>query len=229
MPEDPAEYVATLAAAGYFEGLRLTEEDKARAEQYQANAERERLKESATDMSSYLQSLRMVMTAGPFDSMNLQRVTQLVNKTNQFNLMTERLSEAEVAARSGDDRWITLQARLVDRFGDNGIIAVLMARVEGAEAVIETWLMSCRVLGRGVEEACLNLLAEAAAAKGVKRLIGQYRPTEKNGMVREMYGNLGFARVSEDAEGGTRWSLELGSFRARPVMIETNVLRELAV
>ncbi len=229
MPEDPAEYVTTLAAAGYFEGLRLTEEDRARAEQYQANAERELLKESATDIRSYLQSLRMVMTAGPFDAMNLGRVTQLVNKTNQFNLMTERLNEAEVAARMKDERWITLQARLADRFGDNGIIAVLMARVQDAEAVIETWLMSCRVLGRGVEEACLNLLAEAALAKGARRLVGLYRPTEKNGMVREMYGNLGFSKLGEAGDGATRWELDLSRFVPRPVMIESNVLREAAV
>lgn len=228
MPEDASGYVTTLAAAGYFEGLRLTEEDRSRAEQYQANAERERLKESATDMESYLQSLRMVMTAGPFDSMNLQRVTQLVNKTNQFNLMTERLSEAEVAARMKDPGWITLQARLTDRFGDNGIIAVLMARVEGHDAVVATWLMSCRVLGRGVEEACLNLLAEAAKAKGATRLVGMYRPTEKNGMVRDLYPRLGFAAL-EGADDVARWELELKGFTPRPVTMEMNVLREATV
>jgi FkbH-like protein len=229
MPEEPSEYVTTLAAAGYFEGLRLTEEDRARAEQYQANAERERLRESATDMKGYLESLRMTMIAGPVDAMSLARVTQLVNKTNQFNLMTERLSEAEVSARMNDPRWITLQARLTDRFGDNGIIAVLMARVEGPEAVIETWLMSCRVLGRGVEEACLNLLAEAAMAKGARRMVGMYRPTEKNGMVREMYGGLGFRKVHEEDDGAARWELELDGFVPRPVTIDVNALREAAV
>jgi FkbH-like protein len=228
MPEEPAEYVTTLAAAGYFEGLRLTEEDKARAEQYQANAERERLKESATDMGSYLESLRMVMIAGPFDAMNMQRVTQLVNKTNQFNLMTERLSEAEVAARMNDPEWITFQARLTDRFGDNGIIAVLMGRMDGPDAVIETWLMSCRVLGRGVEEACLNAFAEAAMTKGARRLVGRYRPTEKNGMVREHYGRLGFAKMEEHEDGSTRWELPLSGFEARAVMIEVNATREVA-
>ena len=112
-------------------------------------------------MAGYLDSLRMVLSAQPFDGVSLARVTQLINKTNQFNLMTERLCETEVAARMNDPRVVTpLQARLTDRFGDNGIIAVLIARVCGTDAVIETWLMSCRVLGRKVEEACLNVLAE---------------------------------------------------------------------
>ena len=227
MPEDPADYVSTLAAAGYFECLRLTEEDRARAEQYQANAERERLKDSATDMESYLQSLRMVMTAAPFDSVSRARVTQLVNKTNQFNLMTERLSEAEIQARMGDKHWVTLQVRLTDRFGDNGIIAILMAEVKGAEAVIETWLMSCRVLGRGVEEACLNVLAEAAQSKGAKRLVGMYRPTEKNGMVRDHYAQLGFSPEQPCRRAETlAWALSLKDYRPAmvPMRIEAGVL-----
>lgn len=226
LPDDPSGYVTTLAAAGYFEGLGLTDEDKARSGQYQANAERERLKESATDMDSYLQSLRMVMTAGPFDSMSLQRVTQLVNKTNQFNLMTERLTEAEVAARMDDPRWITLQARLTDRFGDNGLIAVLMARLEENDTVIESWLMSCRVLGRGVEQACLNMLAESARAKGATRLVGLYRPTEKNGLVRDLYPRLGFTELGDRADGTTMWALDLKTFVPQPVKMEMNVSRE---
>jgi FkbH-like protein len=226
MPEDPSLYIQTIASAGYFEALRVTEEDLARGELYQANAERERLKESVTDMASYLESLRMVLSVQPFDSLGLARVTQLINKTNQFNLTTERLSEAEVAARMNDPRVVTLQARLTDRFGDNGIIAILIARLAGSEAVIETWLMSCRVLGRHVEEACLNTLAESCAALGAETLIGQYKPTEKNGMVREMYRNLGFEMVSEDTAGATRWRLPLKSFTPQPVPMQINVAHE---
>src|SRR5580658_3692734 len=232
LPEEPSAYVSTLAAAGYFEGLRLTGDDRARASQYQANAERERLKDSATDMDSYLQSLRMTLTAGPFDSLNLQRITQLINKTNQFNLMTERLTEPEVLARMNDPRWLTLYARLTDRFGDNGLIAVLMARLEknqaGTDAIIETFLMSCRVLGRGVEQACLNLLANEAQSHVAKRLIGQYRPTEKNNMVRELYPSLGFTPLAE-TEGPLRFSLDLHSFTARPIFMEINLPHEAMV
>ncbi len=228
LPDEPSAFVTTLAAAGYFEALRLTGDDRARASQYQANAERDRLKDSATDMDTYLQSLRMTLTAGPFDAMNLQRIVQLINKTNQFNPMTERLTEPEVLARMNDPRWLTLYARLTDRFGDNGLIAVLMARLEGTDAIIETWLMSCRVLGRGVEQACLNLLATAAQSHGAKRLIGQYRPTEKNNMVRDLYPNLGFTPLAE-TDGPTRFSLDLRDFTPHPVFMEINLLREAMI
>ena len=227
MPEDPAGYAATLAAAGYFEGLRTTEEDHVRSQLYQANAEREQMRETATDIGGYLESLRMTMTVTPFDSLGLTRITQLINKTNQFNLTTQRMTEAEVAALMSDPRMVTLQVRLSDRFGDNGIIAVLMARMcPSNEARIGTWLMSCRVLGRKVEEACLNVLAEACAARGMKRLVGTYRPTEKNGMVREMYGALGFMLIETDEAGGTRWLLPLENFQPKPVPIWMNVLHE---
>ena len=226
MPEDPAGFAGMLAAAGYFEGLRTTEEDRARCEQYKANAKRTQLRETTTDIGSYLESLRMTMVAAPIDEMSLARVTQLINKTNQFNLTTARLTEAEVCGTMRDPKFVTMQVRLADRFGDNGMIAVVMARVSGSEAVIEEWLMSCRVLGRRVEEACLNALVEACEARGVKRLVGVYRPTEKNGMVREMYGALGFARVAGEE---SRWVLELEGYRARVVPIVVDVMREALV
>ena len=229
LPEDPAGYVATIASAGYFEGLKITEEDRVRSQLYQANAERDRLKDSVTDMGSYLESLRMTMTAQPFDAVGLTRVTQLINKTNQFNLTTERCSEAEVAAMMRDPKVITLQVRLVDRFGDNGIIAILIARANGAEAVIETWLMSCRVLGRQVEEACLNVLVEQCAVLGVRALVGLYRPTEKNGMVREMYRTLGFELEETEDSGATRWRLMLDTYEPRPVPMQVEVVREATV
>ena len=174
----------------------------------------------------------MTLTAGPFDTLNLQRIVQLINKTNQFNLMTERLTEPEVLARMNDPRWLTLYARLTDRFGDNGLIAVLMARLEknqaGTDAIIETFLMSCRVLGRGVEQACLNLLATNAQRNGAQRLIGQYRPTEKNNMVRDLYPKLGFTQLPE-TEGPLRFSLDLRDFTPHTVFMEINLLREAMI
>ena len=238
LPDDPALYVPTIAAAGYFEGLRVTEEDRVRSQLYQANAERERLKESVTDMESYLESLDMTLSAQPFDLIGLARVTQLINKTNQFNLTTERLTEAEVTERMRDPRRVTLQARLTDRFGDNGIIAILMARVEGAEAHIETWLMSCRVLGRKVEEACLNLLVERCKRLGARRLIGIYRPTQKNAMVRTLYPGLGFEAAreafeesaeltDEAATGTTQWTLDLHTYMPKPVPMQIDSVFEV--
>ncbi|MDE1155838.1 MAG: HAD-IIIC family phosphatase [Acidobacteriaceae bacterium] len=230
MPEDPAEFVQTLASAGYFEAVRFTAEDRCRAQQYRAGAERERLLEEATDMGTYLRSLQMVLAAGPVDALTLPRVTQLINKTNQFNLTTERLSEAEIHARAKSAEWITLQLRLEDRFGDNGLISVLMARCEGQDAEIASWLMSCRVLGREVERAALGLLVEEARARGVQRLRGSYRPTAKNGMVRDLYARLGFR--AEAADGvEERWVLALDSFaepEPLPFLVKRNEVAALA-
>jgi FkbH-like protein len=230
LSDDPAEFVYTVAAAGYFEGLTVTAEDRARCAQYQANAERERMKETATDMDSYLRSLRMVMTVQAVDSMSLARVTQLVNKTNQFNLMTERMTEAEVAAAMNNPKVVALQVRLTDRFGDNGIIAVLMARLcFDGDAIITNWLMSCRVLGRRVEEACLNALVERCAEMGATRLIGTYQPTEKNNMVKELYSRLGFSKLDAAPSGTARFELKLKDFAPGVTPIRVESLHEAAV
>jgi FkbH-like protein len=160
-----------------------------------------------------------------FDAVGLPRIVQLINKTNQFNLMTRRVTEEEATAMMADPLLLTLQLRLLDRFGDNGMIAVVIGRFAetgSADMLIETWLMSCRVLGRGVEEATLGLVASEAARLGADRLIGEYRPTAKNGMVREHYPRLGFAPLSETpgdlTPGGvTRWVLPLRDFVAKSV------------
>ena len=212
LPEDPALYSRSLAAAGYFEALHLTPEDVVRSAFYDANHERESLKGAATDMAGYLASLDMVLTLQPFDSMNLKRITQLINKTNQFNLTTERLCEAQVAARMNDPDVLTLQARLSDRFGDNGVIAVAIMRLAGTEAVIEQWLMSCRVLGRRVEDACLRAMVELCLGCGVKQLTGIYRPTAKNSVVRDLYARFGFKAAGDCGPGETRWQLALSDY-----------------
>ncbi len=230
LSDDPAEFVYTVAAAGYFEGLTVTAEDRARCAQYQANVERDRMKDRATDMDSYLQSLRMAMTVQSVDSMSLARVTQLINKTNQFNLMTERMTEAEVAAAMNNSKVVALQARLTDRFGDNGVIAVLMARLcPDGDAVITNWLMSCRVLGRRVEEACLNALAERCKELGATRLVGTYQPTEKNSMVKDLYGRLGFSKLDDAPSGTVRWELKLKGFTRAETPIRVESLHEAAV
>jgi len=214
--EDPAFVVQAIADAGYFEGVTVTEEDRERTEQYQANAQRAKLHEQATDLSSYLASLEMQLSWKHFDDLGLSRITQLINKTNQFNLTTRRYSEEQVRALIGDANAVTLQLRLRDRFGDNGIIGILIGKLDGEDLVIDTWLMSCRVLKRRVEEASLLLLAEAARAKGAKRLIGDYIPTAKNGMVKDHYPRLGFGELESDA-GGTRWAVALDDVRVEDV------------
>ncbi|WP_263413013.1 HAD-IIIC family phosphatase [Terriglobus aquaticus] len=217
LPEDPSGYVGTLAAAGYFEALEVTAEDRARAELYRSNAERENLRRSTTDMGGFLQALQMELTWSPFDSIGLKRIVQLMNKTNQFNLTTRRYTEAEVAAMLDDPSVLTLQLRLSDVYGDNGVIALLVGRLaDSATLDMETWLMSCRVLGRNVEEATLNVLVEQARAMGCTRIVGTYRPTAKNGMVRDHYQRLGFAALGQQ-EDATRWELWLDSYASRDV------------
>jgi FkbH-like protein len=217
LPEDPAGFVGCIAAAGYFEGLSVTNEDQERVSQYRANAEREQLRAATTDMGAYLQSLRMELHCSPFDQIGLQRIVQLINKTNQFNLMTRRYTDAEVQAVMADPAALHLQFRLQDRFGDNGVIAIVIGRLDGErQLVIDTWLMSCRVLGRQVEAATLNVVARRAGAMGATALRGAYRPTAKNAMVRDHYPKLGFDEL-EQQDGETRWVLPLERFRATPV------------
>nr|WP_128083441.1 HAD-IIIC family phosphatase [Methylobacterium sp. B34] len=204
--EDPADYVQTLVDAGYFEATSITAEDRARTDQYQANMARDSLKARTTDLSSYLDKLEMRLTAGRIGGGGITRAHQLINKTNQFNLTTRRYSEDEVRATSNDDNALALQFRLVDRFGDNGVIGIVIGRREGTALNLDTWLMSCRVLGREVESATLNVVASQAEKLGVDHLIGEYVPTAKNGMVKNFFSDMGFQLLNDDG-GKTRWRL----------------------
>ena len=173
LPDDPALYPRTLAAAGYFEAVAVSREDRDRADMVQANARRAAALGASSDIGAYLASLDMVCTIGFVDEVARARVAQLINKSNQFNLTTRRTTEVELAAAIADPVKHVVQVRLVDRFGDNGIIAVLIADKGLADEgpgvwEIGVWLMSCRVLGRRVEEACLAHLVEAARAAGAE-------------------------------------------------------------
>ncbi len=213
LPDDPALYPRTLAAAGYFEAVAFSKEDRKRADMYQANAQRAAALNAGGDISAYLASLDMVCTINFVEDVARARVAQLINKSNQFNLTTRRYSEGELVAAIRDPAKHVVQVRLVDRFGDNGIISVLIAD-KGSDAwEIDTWLMSCRVLGRRVEEACLGHLAAMAREVGAKALIGKYIPSPKNDMVKDHYGKLGFSQIAE-VEGKTTWRLDLEVFSA---------------
>ena len=155
----------------------------------------------------------MVCDIRGFDAVGRTRIAQLINKSNQFNLTTRRYTEAEVRAMETDPGLFALQVRLADRFGDNGMISVVIFRKGEEEWTCDTWLMSCRVLGRRVEEAVLASVARAARAAGAKRLVGDYIPSEKNAMVREHFARMGFAPAGTAGAGGTRWILELAGYR----------------
>jgi FkbH-like protein len=222
IPDDPALVPEHLAQAGYFEGIAVTDEDRERTLQYQNNRARVVLRAQSTDLGAYLRGLRMRLIWQPFDRLGLQRIVQLINKTNQFNLTTRRYGVDEVLRVMHDGRALGLQLRLLDRFGDNGVIAIVIGKLhDDSDLLIDTWLMSCRVLGRQVEQGTLTILADQARGLGARRLIGEYRPTAKNGMVREHYQKLGFTRLSVAADGCSRSLLDLGTYAAPDSFIET--------
>ena len=212
MPEDPADFVAALTMWNLFETGSSSAEDAARTAFYQANVTRQALQEKASDLPAYLRALDMVAEIRPFDGFTTPRASQLFQRSNQFNLTTIRYSEAELKAIAQDADCDTFTLRLQDRLGDNGIVAAVIARAAADALHVDSWIMSCRVLGRRVEQATLDILAGLARARGCKRLIGEYRPTAKNAMVAGLYADLGFA--SEREEGGARFfTLELSGYR----------------
>jgi FkbH-like protein len=219
--EEPSRFAQILADAGYFEAVNITDEDRERTSLYQSNAARESSRKSATDLPSYLRSFDMKLHWSRFDRVGLQRIVQLINKTNQFNLTTRRYSEEDVLSVMADNRAFGLQLRLIDRFGDNGIISIIIGKMNaGDDLLIDTWLMSCRVLGRQVEPMTLNLVAAQARALGARRLIGEYRPTKKNGMVREHYTRLGFTPLDAAEDGSSRAILDLATFTPAETFID---------
>jgi FkbH-like protein len=215
LPADAALYARTLAAAGYFEAVAFSDDDRKRTGFYQDNARRLDLQGKAGSLDDYHRSLGMTLSLAPFDAVGRSRIAQLINKSNQFNLTTRRYTEADVAGFEQSAVHYTAQARLSDVFGDNGMIGVIIARAGPTTWEIDSWLMSCRVLGRRVEEAMLDDVAAAAAAGGAEALIGRFIPTDRNMMVAGHYEKLGFAPLETGDAGETLWSLPLAAFRPK--------------
>jgi FkbH-like protein len=208
LPDEPAYYARTLSAGGYFEAAAFATEDLKRAGYYQDNAKRATLQKQAGGVEAYLASLDMTITFQPFDGTGRARIVQLINKSNQYNLTTRRYTDPEVTAAENDPNVFTLQVRLADIFGDNGMISVVICRPDGAAGWdIDTWLMSCRVLGRRVEHMVLLELLRHARAAGIERVTGSYRPTDRNKLVSDHYLKLGFSPLDGGEAGVTRWEL----------------------
>ncbi len=225
LPADPAYYAQTLLAAGYFEAVSFGADDVIRAASYAENAQRAEVMAKTRDLGDYLSSLGMTLTCGPIDASNRARVTQLINKSNQFNLLTRRLTDGEVEAMEADPSVLTLQAKLTDRFGDMGLISVVTCKIEHDVAHITDWLMSCRVLGRKVEEAIYDTLMGALARHGVETLHASYLPTKKNNMVSEHFDRLGMTRVREADDGATFYQASISHHvgRSLPMTIESTL------
>ena len=223
LPADPALYARTLTAAGYFETVTFSEEDRKRAGLYEDNARRATLANKIGDIEAYLVSLQMKITFRPFDATGRSRIAQLINKSNQFNLTTRRYTEIDVERMERDAAIFTLQVRLTDAFGDNGMIGVVICRPDDAKDAwaIDTWLMSCRVLGRRVEQMVLREILDQARARGMQRLVATYIPSGRNQLVREHYAKLGFRLMNEEPSGVTTWELDTATHvEPAPMVVE---------
>ena len=213
LPKDPALYARTLIAAGYFEAITFSEEDRKRATFYQGNAKRVQTLNQSSDMDAYLKSLDMEISFTPFDATGRARIAQLISKSNQFNLTTKRYSELDVKELEGDQSFYTRQIRLKDTFGDNGMISVIVCKKNTSAWEIDSWLMSCRVLGRRVELAALQDIVTNAKASGATKVVGTYIPTVRNIIVKDHYKKLGFTKILDESEIET-WKLDISDFVA---------------
>jgi FkbH-like protein len=221
LPKDIAHYVRCLAEAGYFEAVAFTSEDRLRTEQYAANAEREAQFELSGNLDDFLRSLQMSVVFGKFTAAELVRVTQLFNKTNQFNTTTKRYTAEEVASFAAAEETVTLQFRLLDKFGDNGLVSAMVLRPDPKLPEvfeIDNWVMSCRVFGRQLEFEAMNIAVEQARRRGSRALRADYIPTPKNGVISELYPSLGFSPLSNKT-GSTCWTLDLAKYVARSTHI----------
>lgn len=205
-------YIQTIDRSGFFETTSLSADDLKRNEMYQENAARAKLQSSFSDYGQYLDSLEMTAEIDSFIPVYMARIAQLTNKSNQFNLTTKRYTQAEIEATAADEGYITLYGKLIDKFGDNGVVSIAIGKLDGDTCDIELWLMSCRVLKRDMEYAMMDEMVKRCKAKGVTTLRGHYLPTEKNKMVKNFYGDMGFDLIIENPDGSSDWKLDLTGY-----------------
>ncbi len=220
--DSPADYIRTIDRNGYFEVTNFSADDLKRNDMYKANVKRAELSTEFADYTEYLLSLDMKGEIKPFAPVYMQRITQLTNKSNQFNLTTKRYTQPEIEAAASDGKHITLYGKLADTFGDNGVVSVVIGEVKDDICDIELWLMSCRVLKKNMEYAMLDTLVDECKARGINTVVGHYYPTAKNGMVKNLFGDFGFTKVSEDENGNTEWKLSTDGYVNKNNVIKVN-------
>lgn len=199
------QYIQTIDRGGYFEVTTLSVDDQKRNEMYKENAKRAQLEASFSNYTDYLLSLEMKGIIKPFEPVFMARIAQLTNKSNQFNLTTKRYTQAEIEEVADSEQYITLYGKLIDKFGDNGVVSVVIGHVVEDVCHIDLWIMSCRVLKRDMEFAMMDSLVKRCQERDISEIRGYYYPTAKNAMVREFYALQGFDKVAEDADGNIQW------------------------
>jgi FkbH-like protein len=210
LPRDPAGYRRALAEYTAFETAVITAEDRQRATQYRARVAIKQLEHASDDLDSFYRDLRMKAVVAPFDEPNLARIVQLMGKTNQFNLTTRRHDEAAVRAFMTEARFVTRYLKLEDRFTSHGLVALAVAEIKKDVLDIDTLLMSCRVIGRTVEDRLIADLVAAAGRAGCRTIRGTYAPSAKNAIVADLYAKKGFLRSGTDDDGTTTWEHSIG-------------------
>ena len=202
-------FIQIIDRSGFFEVTNLSKDDLKRNEMYQENMQRANLQAAYENYTDYLLSLEMKAIIKPFEPIYIDRIAQLTNKSNQFNLTTRRYTQTQIETIAADDNYITLYGKLKDRFGDNGVVSVVIGHIVQNVCHIDLWIMSCRVLKRDMEFAMMDMLVETCRQRGINEIIGYYYPTAKNHMVCEFFKLQGFTKTKEDIAGNTEWKLEI--------------------
>lgn len=220
----PDQFIRILDKNGYFEVISLSEDDRKRNEMYKANALRKSQEESFGDYKEFLKSLEMKGTIRQFDVIHFSRIAQLTNKSNQFNLTTRRYTQSEIEQVAADPGYITLYGRLEDKFGDNGVVSLIIGKSEGKILKVELWLMSCRVLKRDMEFAMMDALVAECRKRGIDTIMGCYYRTAKNTMVKDFYGMMGFDRIGDGpSEGDSEWKFAIPkNYECKNTVIDVN-------
>ncbi|MDE6847624.1 MAG: HAD-IIIC family phosphatase [Lachnospiraceae bacterium] len=207
----PEQYIRVLDHSGFFEVTKLSEDDTKRNEMYQANVKRKQQQQNFGDYREYLLSLKMQGTIKPFEAIYMARIAQLTNKSNQFNLTTRRYTQSDIEQFADSPDYITRYGKLEDKFGDNGVVSVVIGKKDDTVLHLELWLMSCRVLKRDMEYAMMDSIVEACEECGIETIMGYYYPTAKNAMVKEFYAAMGFEKIREEEDGSTVWQFVIPS------------------
>lgn len=223
--DDPSFFIERITRSGLFDHLPLNTEDISRAESYGGRAAAAEIRAKIGNYDDYLTSLEMHMVIAPFDDAGRGRITQLINKSNQFNLTTKRYGEDDVRKMESDPGLTTWQIRLEDKFAQHGMIGVVIVRTDGTDWTIDTWLQSCRVLERGVEQCVMNCLFESAAQAGINKVHSKYIPTDRNGMVSDFYSRLGFAVVDRDDDGSIVYSCGVSDYFPHRTFIDLSLAK----